>query len=297
MSVENYYPFNGRRGRLRLGLSPIELSDWIQYEDDFPDRIREKKKLINRYGKRVLDARDGSIPSQNALLDSVLEFLRQHRTEWFEFSHNEIFSIRENITYKISDYTACPLELISYLVADDYCLLEEYDNDFRLVAACVCAPTRWELSEKMGKPLTAIHAPVANLEEKIGRMICHFFKNLSVGECYMRSNWFLSEVSDYCIFPNRPKMRKSLAGITQENIESHLYLRCERQTFQKLKKTGHIAFGIKVYTAPVSIVRHCPAIAEDLVLALDTMNTAQKQALEIDIVEKPFRKYLDTVLL
>ena len=297
MSVVDYYPFSGSRGRLRLGLSSIGLSDWIRYEDDFPDRIREKKKLISRYGKRVLDVRDDSIPSQNELLDSVLEFLQQHRTGWFEFSHNEVFSIRENTAYKISDYTSCPLELISYLVADDYCLLGEYGNGFRLVAACVCSPTWWELSQKMGKPLTAIHAPIANLEEKVGRMIRHFLKNLSAGECYLRSNWFLASVPDYCVFPDRSRMCEALAAVTQENIEHQLYLRCERQTFRKLEKTGHIAFGIKVYTDPVGIVRRCPAIAEDLVLALDTMKTAQKQALAIDIVEKPLRKYLDTVLM
>ena len=59
---------------------------------------------------------------------------------------------------------------------------------------------------------------------------------------------------------------------------------CEH--FRKLKNTGAIAFGIKVYTAPISIVRDNLAIAKDLIQALDTMNKEQKQALAIDVVEE-----------
>ena len=46
MTVAKYYPYNGERGRLRLGLCEIELYEWLQYEEDFADRIHEKKDLI-----------------------------------------------------------------------------------------------------------------------------------------------------------------------------------------------------------------------------------------------------------
>ena len=174
MSVAKYYPFNGERGRLRLGLGVVEFSEWIQYEKDFADRINEKQYLINKKGKQVLDAMPGSLAVQQELLDLVLRNIKQHHTDRFVISDDEVVCKNNNKCYAIVDYENNPLELVSYLVADDYCLLEEDGEDYKLVAASICAPTWWTLAEKMGKPLVGIHASIAGLEEKIGRMIRHF---------------------------------------------------------------------------------------------------------------------------
>ena len=64
MSVTKHYPFNGERGRLRLGLNAIEFFEWIQYEDDFVSRIKQKKELIKIQAKNVLDAMPSSVAAQ-----------------------------------------------------------------------------------------------------------------------------------------------------------------------------------------------------------------------------------------
>ena len=296
MSVAKYYPFNGERGRLRLGLSSISIADWIQYEGDFASRIGDKKKLINHDRQRVLHALPESIFAQQELLALVLEYLRNHKADQFSISADKIFSVRENKNYKISDYEIAPLELVSYLAADDFCLLHEDEEDYKLVAACVCAPTWWDLSEKMNKPLTCIHAPITNLEESIGCMIRHFLKNLSYAEIYQRSNWFLITRPDICVFTESFNLNEDSKSIHSENIENHLYLRTERQTFRKLKKSGYIVFAIKVYTAPIGIIRQHRAIAEDLMMALGTMSNDQKHVLGITLVEEPLLNYLQTIV-
>ncbi len=292
MSVAKYYPFSGTKGRLRLGLKSIAVSDWIQYESDFAERIVEKKSLITKQRKHVLDFLQASLDAQTEFLALILDYLQEYQKDLFKVEKNQVLSLQDNNTYAISDYTSCPLELISYLVADDFCLLENIGDDHKLVAASVCAPTWWDLSAKMDKPLTTVHSPIAGLEEKIGRMIRHFLQNLSVEDCYQRSNWFLFNRPDLCVFPSSFNMHEELAAINLENIEENLYLRSERQTFRKLKTTGYIVFGIKVYIAPISIVKRHPAIAEDLQIALDTMTTDQKQALGISLVEAPLKEYL-----
>ena len=131
------------------------------------------------------------------------------------------------------------------MVADDYCLLEKRREITKLVAASVCAPTWWTLAEKMGKPLANIHAPIAGLEEKIGRMIRHFLQNLKVTDCYQRSNWFLFARPDLCVFPNSFDMYEDMINVNLDNIEERLYLRSERQTFRRLENTNAIVFGLK----------------------------------------------------
>ena len=144
----------------------------------------------------------------------------------------------------------------------------------------------------MNKPLANIHAPIANLEEKIGRMIRHFLQNLKVEDCFQRSNWFLLARSDLCVFPYSFDIHKDMVSVNLDNIEDRLYLRSERQTFRRLSNTNNIAFGIKVYVEPISIVKKHPAIAEDLIAALNTMTAKQKQALGISFAEKPLESYL-----
>ncbi len=296
MSVVKYYPFNGSHGRLRLGLKQIKFSEWLQYEPDYPIRIGQKKQLKQKEGKRVLNALPQSKSAQLELLELLLEHIKQYHSDNFEVTKEFIFSKLDNIRYQYADYDTCPLELASYLVGDDICLLNEENGDYKLVAASVCAPTWWDLPEKMGKPLTKIHAPIANLEEKIGRMIRHFLTNLTVEDCYQRSNWFLFTSSDFCIFPNSFDFYTEMTNVNLDNIETKLFLRSERQTFRRLSNTKCITFFIKIYIEPFSIVKKYPAIAEDLTTALNTMNTEQKNALGINFIEKPLKNYLNQVL-
>ena len=72
MSVAKFYPFNGERGRLRLGLKPIELSEWLQFESDLTARIEQKKQLVISEAERVLCALPDSIAAQQEYLDVLL---------------------------------------------------------------------------------------------------------------------------------------------------------------------------------------------------------------------------------
>ena len=296
MSVAKYYPFSGKKGRLRLGLNQINVSDWIQYEDDFNERINEKHRLINNERARVLYSSDKSILAQQEFLNLLVEFLQKYKCNLFELNGSEIFSLKENKRYDIKEYKYCPIELISYLAPDDFCLLEECEDDYKLMAATVCAPTWWDLSKKIGKPLTSIHSPIANLEEKIGRMIHHFLKNLTNEDLYQRSNWFLFGAPDLCVFPDKFDMYKNLVNITSDNIEKNLYLRTERQTFRKLTNTGDIVFGIKVYVSPISILKKVPAIAKDLLISIKEMSAQQKEALAINLLEKELVNYIQKII-
>jgi len=292
MSVAKYYPFNGERGRLRLGLEKINFSEWIQYEDQFPPRILQKQNLIQELGRNVLDALPCSIEAQIEFLDVLVNHIKHYHEDVFDVDGDCIIVKNGSIEYDIDTFESCPLELASYLAADDFCLLEKEGEDFKLIAASICAPTWWSLSEKIGKPLTSIHDPIMNLENKIGRMIRHFLNNLTVEDCYQRSNWFLFTSPELCVLPDSFDFCAEMKKINRKNIETNLFLRTERQTFRRLEKTNAIVFGIKVYVEPISIVKEYPAIAEDLLSAIKTMNADQKHGLGITFVEGALQDYL-----
>lgn len=295
MSVTQYYPFYGSKDRIRMGLCAISASDWIKYEDDYSERISQKMNLIANQRDRVIQCVEGSEDAQFELLDEILTFIDSYKTELFTLKNNSIISHRDNRTYDLSEYESKPLDLISYLVADDFCLLDKFNDDYRLAAASVCTPTYWELSEKIGKPMKDVHAPIATLEEKIGHMIRHFFVNLKPNDYYLRSNWFLMSTPDLTLFKDAFDITENSHNIDADNIIDKLYLRCERQSFIKLKKTKYIAFGIKIYVSPLSIVSKHTEIAEDMRLAIKSMSEDHKQLIGINMYENQLLDYLKSV--
>ncbi len=296
MSVTQHYPFNGSRNRLRMGLNSISASEWIQYEDDFCKRIKGKKNLISEQKDRVIQSIEGSEDAQRELLNNILSFIEQYKSDLFTIKENSVINHADNSSYELDKFKNSPLELISYLAADDFCLLDKFNDDYRLAAASVCAPTYWELSEKIGKPMKDVHSPITNLENKIGRMIRHYFSNLKTDDYYQRSNWFLVTTSDLPLFKINDDMVSDIDSPNIDNIINNLYIRCERQSFRKLKQTEYIAFGIKVYVSPLNVVRKYTEIAEDIMLAVNSMNAEEKQLMGIDSYEKPLLDYLKSVL-
>lgn len=296
MSVVNYYPFNGSKNRLRLGLSSIPASEWIQYENDYSQRTLEKKSLIGGQRDRVIQYIDNSQAAQHELLKEILSYIAKYQADLFTVNEGVVISHADDVEYELSSYKDNPFELISYLAPDDFCLLDKQDTDYQLAAASVCNPTYWELSEKMGRPLKDVHAPIPNLEDKIGRMIRHFFANLKVDDYFLRSNWFLTSNPELPLFLDGYNQESDIESLDVTNIEERLFLRTERQSFRKLKNTENIAFGIKIYVSPISIVKKHTAIAEDLITAIKTMTIEQKQLLGIDLYAGVLEDYLQSVL-
>ena len=296
MSVSQYYPFYGSKNRIRMGLCTIPASEWIEYEQDFIERIEEKCSLIHNTRERVIQCVAGSEEAQNELLANILCFIQQYHNDLFIVNEMSIIRSSDNTHYDFANFKEHPLELISYLVPDDFCLLEKCDDDYRLVAASVCAPTYWELTEKIGHPMKEVHAPIAQLEERIGRMIRHFFAGLKPDDYYQRSNWFLMPTSDLALFKDRDEGADDMSDLGVSNIMNKLYLRCERQSFRKLPQTETIAFGIKIYVSPLNIVEKHSSIAEDLILSIDAMSEDQKQLFGIHFYENTLREYLHSVL-
>ena len=228
--------------------------------------------------------------------DEILSFIKQYKSDLFTVSDNSVTSHSDNQVYELSKFESSPLELISYLAGDDFCLLKKSADDYLLAAASVCTPTYWELSEKMGKPMKQVHAPIANLEEKIGRMIRHFFINLKPDDYYQRSNWFFTFTPELPLFIDSDTNDINFDELNTSNILDKLYLRCERQSFRKLKQTEYIVFGIKIYVSPLNIVRQHSELAEDLILGLDSMTAAQKDLMVISPYEDILLESLNQVL-
>jgi hypothetical protein len=150
----------------------------------------------------------------------------------------------ENASGKQADRTLHPLDAAGRLVQEDLCLLVLRDDDAYLDAASLCFPSYWRLSEKLGRPIDAVHGPVPGYDVELAGRVGAFIQRLKPGRPVWRRNWSIHD--DPAYFLPTPH-RGTGAG-------DDLYLRSERQTLRRLPGTDAVLFTIRTQQVPLSAV-------------------------------------------
>lgn len=140
-------------------------------------------------------------------------------------------------------------------------------GQMELLAGAVCFPSAWRLSEKLGRPMAAIHGPAPGLNSSLGNQIDVFLSRLRPGVAWLRSNWGLSASAELNQHPDR-----RLPRLSPELTLDQVWLRVERQALLLLPSGGGIFFGLRIETEPLdAIKRESPEAAGRLAHALSTM--------------------------
>jgi hypothetical protein len=180
------------------------------------------------------------------LLDEIRENLRAHHPE-VDTSINE------------SEH---PIVAASRLVQEDLCVLVR-DDAWRLRAACVCFPSRWELASKIGATLDDIHCPVPGYEAELARPTNAFFERLKPDRAFWRLNWSLLD-SPTLFQP--ASVRRTPVGDLEE-----WFFRVERQTLRSLPRTRAVVFTIRTYVTSAAVLcQDDETFAETLIHAIET---------------------------
>ena len=133
---------------------------------------------------------------------------------------------------------ARPLATLGRLLQQDLCLLQPRGDEYALTAAVLCFPASWALRDKLNRPLTGIHDPVAPYDADLARRVQRLFDALRPGVVLARSNALLYD--DFALFQPRRAPRGPAPA----------WLRTERQTLRRLPDTGAVVFAIHTAVLP-----------------------------------------------
>jgi hypothetical protein len=158
------------------------------------------------------------------------------------------------------------LELGKAWEPDVLLLKPDSAGELHLLAACVCFPSSWDPSEKMGRPVAFIHEAVPRLNDSIGKQIDTFLRRMRPGQAWMRANWGLSRSAELNLHPSRNLARLD-ANVTAEEF----WLRVEDQALVALPETGGVLFGIRLRIIPLNELNGDAAAREGLRRAIATM--------------------------
>jgi hypothetical protein len=268
-----YLPFEAGPHRMAMGLVARHPDELIELDDRYPAEMAERRALLDGRNTEVFAATAGSDEARQETLDRIAGLLPTRHPRHFgrngSLLHNRLTGERWDLAHPAHD----PLELAGRLVQEDLCLIRAGNGDPVLRAAILCAPSRWRLHEKIGRPLADIHDRVPLYADKLAAPVDRFMRHLKPGKLAERLNWSVTD--DPALFQLEGKHRTGLdLSFTPANARARLFLQVERQTLSRLPRSGFVLFTIRVHSYPLSRVAAQPGAAARLALAVRAMPDA-----------------------
>jgi hypothetical protein len=274
-----------------MGLRTLVARDWIEPDEDLGAQLRIKSRLLRERRTDVLRTSTGSEAAQAELLEMLAAHLPERFPRVWTRSRQRM-EIEGAPAVDLDDADAPPIETASRLVQEDLCILAPSPGGYVLAAASLCAPSYWRLADKIGRPLTEIHAPVPGYATKLAGPVDRFFETLEPDRCVWRCNWSVT-TSSRLFQPSREEPDPLAAReITTENAGDLLFVRVERQTLRRLPRTESVVFTIKVYVDPVSALDERPSMKRALADAVEALTPAELAYKDMTALRSPLLRHL-----
>lgn len=162
--------------------------------------------------------------------------------------------------------------LLSLAFAEDFAVVSAADACVPWMA--VSLPSFWAPEEKVGRPFTAIHAPVADsqLLQSAGSALMQL---VSDGQAWERFVWTITPHSRLHAHPHRVDPRGWQGPLpVGTDIAQRAWWRTERQTFLPVSQRELSVFTIRVEMTPLAKALQSPLQARRLHEALSSMTPA-----------------------
>ncbi|TCR06435.1 uncharacterized protein DUF3445 [Neorhizobium sp. JUb45] len=269
-----YTPYDGSSPLFTIGLSPLDPECWIEPDTNLVFELAEKRRLVSEHGDKVLRAEPGTENAQREVLERLADYLTTHHPDLYRRDGDRIHMAGH--TVDLSDETMLPIHRAGLLVQDDLVIMKKGENGWRIAAAFLAFPSSWKLSEKFGKVMNEVHAPVPGFQDgsRNAELIARMFDRLQPGNPVRRMNWSVNW-RHALYHPVSPP-----ADVVRVTPAENTIIRVERQTLTKLPVSGDILFTIRIYLDPVAAILAEPD-AERLALAM----ADQLEKLTIDEAE------------
>lgn len=287
-----HLPFEAGPHRMTLGLVARHPDDLIELDDRYPVEMAERRALLSSRHAEVFAACTGSEQARQETLDRIAALLPVRYPTYFHRDGPQLHNRLTGVCWDLAHPQHDPLELAGRLVQEDLCLIEVTAAGPVLQAAVLCAPSRWRLHEKIGRPLSDIHGPVPLYAERLARPVDRLMGHLQPGRLAERLNWSVTDDAALVQLAGKHRTTPDLS-ITADNAGTRLFLRVERQTLSRLDATGFVLFTIRVHSYPLPQVVACPGAASRLAAAVRAMPPAMAAYKSLPSFQSALLDYLD----
>lgn len=250
--VRLHTPYDGSSPPFHIGVSKLDVSDWIEVDELLAPYLAEKRRLRLAVPENTFVAEADTAGAQQEILNLLVEHLPRQFPQVYRLEP-PLMHIREGLPVNVQNTDLPPLLTAALLVQEDLILMRKGLSGWRLAAGSLSFPSSWQLREKFGRPMPEIHASVPGfgVASRAMSVIQRMFDNLPPEQLYLRWNWgFYDDGALYHPAPGN--------GTHQFGVQGEVFLRAERQTLRKLSQSGDILFTIRTHLSPLELLAQQP---------------------------------------
>ena len=271
-------PSDGKPFRLNMGLRSLEEALWLEGGSDLEQQIIERLALAETSREVVYQELPGYRPAIEELASRIAKNLSEYHHVNYEATKDSVTYRPERITVDLYDPEI--LLKLATIIGEDLVVLAREDNEWKIVAGAVLFPSRWKLSEKIGKGMDAVHTPVPGFAEALAPYMTATFDKITADRPVWRKNWSLHSTADL----HQPTSIHAPA--TPENY----WWRTERQTLTRATCGEFLYFTIRNRAEPLSWIKESAESAE---LFAQTLESLLPETIEYKGLVSDHQKIID----
>jgi hypothetical protein len=150
-------------------LTRLEPDWWLELENTYKERVKQRQDLFSKHGEAVLQALPGSELACKELMEMSIQFLCARYPHYFALDKKSMLLHNAILGTKAELKTTHPLQVLLNNVPEDFGIMlrDEKTGHYRLRAGVICSALGWNLGTKIDLNLHEIHAPIPDYKEKM----------------------------------------------------------------------------------------------------------------------------------
>jgi hypothetical protein len=234
--LQNTIPYAAEFDAVLPGIAPLAPDAWIVKDEAFAAQMAARDRLMAHRAPLVHADCGANVAAKAEVLDAILTILKSR----------EGYSVTRAAVTRPDGVTIAlqgdPLFVAAQLIQEDLCLHERRGGEHVLTAAVMCFPASWTLSEKIGRPLSAIHQTVAHYDENLRKRVQRLFDGVQAGQPLWRYNMLRYRSPE--LFHPRPE---AAPRQSDDDFGGGDYLRSEHQAVVRMPDSQAVLFAIHTY--------------------------------------------------
>jgi hypothetical protein len=271
-------PSDGKPFRLNMGLRSLEDALWLEGGSDVEQQIIERCELALTAREVVYQELPGYHSAINELIERICKNLAKFHGERYLVDADSVTYLPSQIEIDL----AAPdiLLQMAKIICEDLVVLAREDGEWKIVAGAVLFPSRWKLSEKIGKGMDAVHTPVPGFAEALAPYMTATFDKITADRPVWRKNWSLHSTADL----HQPTSIHAAAE------PKDYWWRTERQTLTRADSGDFLYFTIRNRAEPLAWIKEDPLSAQ---LFSETLESLAPETIEYKGLVKDHQLIID----
>ncbi len=253
-------PSDGKAFKLNMGLRSLEAPSWLEHGDDLEAQIPERLDLASNAREVVYQELLGYRSAIDELVRLLVKNLIDHHSSRYVAQAHELTHLPTATTINLESETVL-LDLAS-IIGEDLVVLSRENDEWKIVAGAVIFPSRWRLSEKIGKGMDAVHQPVPGYQSALAPYMTATFDKIAVDRPVWRKNWSLHSTEHL----HQP------TSIHEATSPDNYWWRTERQTLTRSAIGEFLYFTIRNRAEELSQIKESPEASTAFAQTLATLS-------------------------